>query len=63
MADVQGDLVQMILPGLVEVPDVDDWQTKIERPSKDDAIKALEPFQLVIPALNPRVSPDSRIEA
>jgi len=49
MTDVQGDISQLLLPDIIKVPDVTNWQEKIPRKSLDESIEALKPFQLVIP--------------
>ena len=50
MTDVQGDIVQLLLPNVAEILKPTGWQTKVKIESVNDVIDKFQKFQLIIPA-------------
>ena len=50
MTDVQGDIVQLLLPNVAEKISPRGWQKNLQYESPDDIIDKLSPFQLLVPA-------------
>ena len=47
MTDVQGDLSQILLSDIVDPPNVRGWQSKISKLTTEEAIKKMQPFNLI----------------
>jgi len=50
LTDVQGDIVQLLLPDIADTLIPSGWQQKVNTESLNDSIDKLKPFQLIIPA-------------
>lgn len=59
MTDVQGDISQLLLPDLINVPPLNPWQEKIKLKTAEESITALKPFQLVIPVSSDKAKQDN----
>lgn len=51
MTDVQGDLAQMVVPEVADVPQKKGWQSKANTATLDESLRAMRPFQIVIPTI------------
>ena len=50
LTDVQGDIVQLLLSDIVPILEPKGWQKEVNREDPSEAIKYLEPLQLIVPA-------------
>ncbi|AKA36016.1 ATP-binding protein [Flagellimonas lutaonensis] len=58
LTDVQGDIIQLLLPNVAEILKPSGWQTKIKVESVEDTIQKFKKFQLIIPARPEGTSPN-----
>lgn len=50
LTDVQGDIVQLLLPDVARILEPSGWQEKVDRESSDEVTNTLKNFQLIVPS-------------
>src|SRR5690606_30227366 len=50
LTDVQGDIVQLLVPDVARILEPTGWQERVERASSEAVTGKLQDFQLIVPA-------------